>query len=69
MKQPYPKVGQVWKLLSDYGFKYIFITQVEVIYKLSGATVWYEKVGYSEENKKSSCYATWLMVNAELVSG
>jgi hypothetical protein len=70
MKQPYPKVGQVWKIpnLADSKFQYVLVTQVFKQAPLPD-TLYYEIIGDNETNRKPGCYVTWLMVNAELVSG
>jgi apolipoprotein N-acyltransferase len=71
MEQPYPKVGQVWKIKDNLNMSaywkgsYIFIVRVSKHSSL-GDTVSYERIG---DNKNKSSFVTWLMLNAELVSG
>ena len=71
-----PQVGQIWKIKdhvpvpTDYS-RYVFITKIEVNKRL-GDFVHYNRIGSKNKNKENrddQTYLTWMMVNAELVSG
>jgi len=70
-----PQVGQIWKIKDHVPVpidcsRYVFITKI-VVNKRLGDSIFYDRIGTKNLNRDSNdrTYLTWMMVNAELVSG